>query len=63
MSLTLASALFVTLMKSRKNYHKENFLEKNMIAYDLELLEKDRKDKIELSEEKFSLREKFLNLL
>ncbi len=63
LSLTLASALFVTLMKSRKNYHKENFLEKNMIAYDLELLEKDRKDKIELSEEKFSLREKFLNLL
>jgi hypothetical protein len=63
LSLTLASALFVVLMKSKKDFHKELDLEKNMIKSDLELLKLDRNDKTEKKEEKLNIREKFLNSL
>ncbi len=60
LSLTLASAIFVKLMKSKKTYHKEVSLENNMEKEDLELLQSDRKEKLEKSLEKLSIREKFL---
>jgi competence protein ComGF len=63
LSLTLASALFVKLMKSKKDYHKENDLEKNMVFEDTELLRLDRLNKIEKKGEKLSLRERFLIFL
>lgn len=63
LSLTLASALFITLMSSKKTYHKEEKIERNMREDDLELLIKDREFKIEKKLEKLSLRERFLNYL
>lgn len=63
LSLTLASALFVTLMSSKKTYHKEEKIEKNMREEDLILLKKDREFKIEKELSKLSLRERFLNTL
>jgi len=63
LSLTVAWALFVTLMKPKKNYHKDTNIEKNMIASDLKLLKSDREEKVEKKVGKLSIREKFLNSL
>ena len=63
LSLTLASAMFVILMKSKNTYHLEKKIEKNMIKEDSELLKKDREFKTEKSLEKLSFREQFLNKL
>jgi hypothetical protein len=50
-------------MSSKKTYHKEEKIERNMREDDLELLIKDREFKIEKKLEKLSLRERFLNYL
>ncbi len=70
LSLTLSSVLFVKLMRSKKDYIKNDEYEKNMIKSDLEILELDRKNKIEKnfweSTEGFNslwFREKFLNFI
>jgi len=63
LSLTLASALFVTLIKSKKTYHLEKNIEKNMTDDDYNLLKNDRKEKEEKTLEKLSIRERFLNKL
>ena len=45
LSLTLASALFITIMKRKKTYHKDERLEISMSVSDIELLKKDRENK------------------
>jgi len=63
LSLTLASALFVKIMKSKKDFHTEKAIENNMSLEDLELLKNDRKNKLEYKSEKENLRDKFLRKL
>ena len=74
LSLTLSSALFIKLMKSKRDFIIEKDLEKNLSSEDLELLKSDRKNKTEkiqiLSTEGFNplkkiwnAREIFLNKL
>jgi len=47
-------------MKTKKDYHLDPKLEKNLVLEDLELLKLDRKGKEEKKSEKMSLRERFL---
>ena len=60
LSLTVGSVIFVKLMKTKKDYHLDPKLEKNLVLEDLELLKLDRKGKEEKKSEKMSLRERFL---
>ncbi len=63
LSLTIASALFVKIQKHKNTFYKEQNIEKNMRQDDLKLLELDRKNRLEITHEKLSLREKFLLFL
>lgn len=60
LALTLGSALFLTFMKSKKTYHKDEKIEKNMRPSDKLLLDIDRKNKEVRDTETFSKREKLL---
>jgi multidrug efflux pump subunit AcrB len=63
LSLTISSALFVTLQRPKKFFHKDEKLENSMNKDDLDLLKKNRLSKLEKVEENFTLREKFLFFL
>ena len=60
LSLSIASALFVTLQKPSKTFHREEKVEKNMREDDLKILQKDREFKIAKDEQSLSIREKIL---
>ncbi|MDP2091205.1 MAG: efflux RND transporter permease subunit [Candidatus Gracilibacteria bacterium] len=63
LSLTLSSALFLVLTKSKKDYHIDLRVEKNLRDSDRELLEIDRLNKISRNREVYTFREKLLEKL
>ena len=60
LSLTLSSAIFIKIMKSKKSYHKDKKLEYNLHDTDLLILNEERKWKESKSIDTLSIREKFL---
>lgn len=63
LSLTVASAIFIKLMKKEEYYIEEKNVVKHLRESDRELLLIDRKNKKEKSHEQLSLREKLLDKL